>query len=48
MKTFGITSLGFLTIIILFILSFTVKTGNIAERNATQSMENAVVSYDES
>lgn len=57
MKTFGIISLGVLTIIILIVLFFTIitlivlfftiKTCSIAEKHITNSMENAVISYDE-
>ena len=47
MKIFGQIVLVFLTILILIVLSFTVRTCNIAEKHVTNSMENAVISYDE-
>lgn len=47
MKIFGQIVLFFLTILILIVLSFTVRTCNIAEKHVTNSMENAVISYDE-
>lgn len=47
MKTFGYVMGGLLLIIILVVISFTVKTCSIAEKHVTNSMENAVISYDE-
>lgn len=47
MKTFGKISLGVLAIIVLTVIGFGVRSCSIAQKHVTNSMENAVISYDE-
>lgn len=47
MKLFGQISLTVLVIVVLVIVGFGVKTCSIAEKHVTNSMENAVITYDE-
>ena len=47
MQTFGKISLIVLVFIALAVLGFGLKTCSIAEKHVTNSMENAVISYDE-
>jgi len=47
MKTFGKISLGVLAIIVLTVICFGVRSCSIAQKHVTNSMENAVISYDE-
>lgn len=47
MKTFGYVSLSVLVIVVLVIVGFGIKSCSIAEKHVTNSMENAVISYDE-
>ena len=47
MKLFGQIMLGILIVVVLTIVGFGVKSCSIAEKHITNSMENAVISYDE-
>jgi len=47
MKTFGQIVIGLLAIVLLVAASFFIRSCSIAQKHATDSMENAVISYDE-
>lgn len=47
MKFFGYIMLGILAIIILVVVSFGIRSCNIGAKHVNDSMENAVISYDE-
>jgi len=47
MKTFGTIVLIVLGIVLLTVIGFGVKSCSIAEKHVTNSMENAVITYDE-
>lgn len=47
MKLIGQIAIGLLAIILLVAVSFGIRSCSIAQKHATDSMENAVISYDE-
>ena len=47
MKTFGYIMLTILAIVLIAVIGFVGKSCSIAEKHVTNSMENAVISYDE-
>jgi ABC-type antimicrobial peptide transport system permease subunit len=47
MKVLGQITIGVLALLLLVAIGFGIQTCSIAQKHATESMENAVISYDE-